>query len=267
MTDIFLIKDSFTDKYKCIHLDELENLNENINLFNGGEKGAGITNYLKNHALEHERTGKSKGYFVIDVDTNEIIVYFSLKCGLLYVPYEDKAELKDRDFLEALIDAIEQGNNGLITEYKAAGIYPDGIFQEYLNTAQVMVEGKKSSNHYAYTTHPAIEIENLCKNLNYSKKEDLPNKFSFFVFWICIVPKIVEVSNVIGSEYAYLFAADRTVCEGTRLIDFYRNYLKFHDMFGLRVIKPEYDLSCKEMLQSIEELKQNMQTIWDEFSI
>lgn len=49
------------------------------------ETGAGLVNYLQNHALEEEKADEMRTYLVRDKISNEIIGYFSLKAGMVSI--------------------------------------------------------------------------------------------------------------------------------------------------------------------------------------
>ena len=123
------IESFYKQRFKCVHLDDYGINSKEVRCFDGGNKGIGIVKYLKGKAYEEEHTGGSRGYFLVDVELNEIVAYFSIKCGLLYTPYNEGVKLEDRDFLEMLVDAVADNNEEQISEYKASGIYSDAVFE------------------------------------------------------------------------------------------------------------------------------------------
>ena len=72
------------------------------------------------------------------------------------------------------------------------------------------------------------------------------------LFWWFIVPKMLEISDLIGCEYAFLFAADSKP-DGF-LMQYYENRLHFHKMDNLGTVKPFYDLNCYFMGQRLRTL-------------
>ena len=65
----------------------------------------------------------------------------------------------------------------------------------------------------------------------------------------------------------YLFAADRTSDKEIRkLVQYYKNELKFSNVEDMMIIKPYYDNNCLGLVQKISELKSNREAIWEEFS-
>lgn len=67
-------------------------------------------------------------------------------------------------------------------------------------------------------------------------------------FWYHMVPKIKDINDIIGSKYAYLFAADSSNDE--TLIRYYED-LNFKRDNKVSTIKPYYDFSCIFMYQEI----------------
>ncbi len=248
-----------------------------IENFCGGEYGKGVENHLKKCAWEEMIKGDSCYYLVKDSSSREVAAYFSLKCGLLYEAerYESLSD-EDRDFVNMLADAIRDNNQSLLTDYKATEMYTDDQFAKLYEDAKAIIKAEKAradnGTINVKNTYSAIEIQNICKNFNYSQPEDIKAPIGFLVFWLAIVPLIIKVSNIAGCQYAYLFAADYDYILGNsdhaKLITYYRNNFQFESIGGvaLAVIKPQYDTSCYEMYSTVAKLKENMYTIWNMYS-
>ena len=87
------------------------------------------------------------------------------------------------------------------------------------------------------------------------------------MFWVCIIPKVAEISRIAGCEYIYIFAADQKddeKAESQSLISYYRTNFGFHDAEGLHFIRPRYDYSCYEMVQTVQEAIENSKNIWNQ---
>lgn len=92
-----------------------------------------------------------------------------------------------------------------------------------------------------------MELRHFCKNINYqTEKRKVP--LGVGLFWEVIVPQICKITDLAGCKYLYLFAADNTPTKENhqktrKLVQYYKNDLKFDDIQGLTIIKPTYD-SC-----------------------
>lgn len=122
-------------------------------------------------------------------------------------------------------------------------------------------------------TYSAIELVHLCSNDNFKKEEweNIKNKYDIvdkntmckILFWYHIVPKIKEINDIIGSKYAYLFAADSSNDE--TLIRYYED-LSFKRDDEVSTIKPSYDFSCIFMYQEISELIKKREEYLNKFN-
>ena len=85
------------------------------------------------------------------------------------------------------------------------------------------------------------------------------------VFWKKIVPKFFEVQNIVGCEYAFLFAAD--LSEDRTLINYYDVILKFEIDPDVGTNKPFYDFTCAFMCQKLSVMKENQESYFNNFNI
>ena len=144
------------------------------------------------------------------------------------------------------------------------------ILQELFVEAQRIIESERDANRGIHksndvaVTYPAIEIENLCRNHSVESSGKIP--FGFLVFWIYIIPKVLEVAKIAGCEYVYIFAADSTdePDKGQALVRYYRANFGFHDTEDLHFIRPRYDFQCYQMVQSVKEACDNSKNIWNQ---
>lgn len=214
--------------------DDAENLNL-IKNFDGGLNGGGLTTYLQKSAYKEMESGDSCCYLVKDKQTNEIVAYFSLKCGLLCERSNyDNLNDDDREFVNLLIDAIVDNDQEALTNYKASRLYSDQDFKKLYKDALNYIEAQKNKNNTSLdvkSTHAAIEIQNLCRNFAYKPSRNFITPIGFQIFWLAIVPKLFEVAKIVGCKYVYLFAADQGLDDSSeinhRLISYYQNSLHF----------------------------------------
>ena len=117
-------------------------------------------------------------------------------------------------------------------------------------------------------TYPGIELVHFCTNDNAKavwKSYGLGHSLGEVVFWKKIVPKFFEVQNIVGCEYAFLFAAD--LSEDRTLINYYDVILKFEIDPDVGTNKPFYDFTCAFMCQKLSVMKENQESYFNNFNI
>lgn len=139
-------------------------------------------------------------------------------------------------------------------------------------------------------TFPGIVLTHFCKNERYSLPEKLLFPLGVYVFWEIVVDKVMYISSLLGCQYLYLFAADNTssdanisstmdflygdldenddnnIIQKYKLVEYYKNELKFEDIQGMTILKPYYDFSCFSLIQSIDKLSDNKNAAWIQHS-
>ena len=243
-----------------------------IEEFVATEEGKELEKFLKDRAWEADSEGETRVYLVKD-ENGSVVLFFSLKCGLLFKKYQyDELEEDKREFVNLLIEAIQQKDDVTLSNYFDSEMYSTREMEELFKIAHSRVELKMEENELRdgeYTLkveecYAAIEIQHLCKNSVY-KKTDVP--IGFGIFWEIIVPLVCEITNKIGCKYLYLFAADHSMNEEVRkLVQYYKNELKFSDVEDIMLIKPYYDKDCLGLVQEVSKLQYNRNAVWEEFS-
>lgn len=271
----------FKEKYICEELRKQDENKQLIQHFQGGKYGEGLEVFLKETAWNADFKRQTKVYLIRNGETGDIRAYFSIKCGMLYSPYDsDVLEGEDRDFLNMILDAMRECDEKLLTDYAASGLYSHEKYTELYFEAKRIMDFEKKSNsednksYNVKRTYPAIEIENLCKNFYGENDVDEEIPLGFLVFWFFIVPIIRKISDMIGCEYVYIYAADKTKERSEvkieeeklhKLVSYYRSNFGFHDATDVFFVKPYYDNTCYEMIQSVDELLRNSDSIWEKF--
>ena len=88
------------------------------------------------------------------------------------------------------------------------------------------------------------------------------------MFWCKIVPLILDIAKMVGCEYLYVFAADRSDdLDASKLITYYKQSLCFRglDSEGVEALKPGYDENCKGLIQPVRYLPEMEKDIWEMF--
>lgn len=253
------------------------------------KRGSSLVSYFKNLGFKEDKEGTTT-YYVIKTPNNEVLMFFSLKCGALFEPLQDEDEVR-QDFqrLLILLQAIENANNdgeeaeeanAILTKYQVG----DRISVEDFNKIifrkardkhsflkQLVGDKEKEDNDKIFRvqkTHPGVELVHFCTNDNAKevwKKYDLGHTMGETLYWKYIVPKFFEVQKIVGCEYAFLFAAD--LSEDGTLVNYYDVSLKFEKRQDVGTNKPFYDFCCEFMCQNINEMKKRQIDFWENFNI
>ncbi len=76
------------------------------------KRGSSLVNYFKKFGLKEEQDGKT-AYYVIKTRQNEMLMFFSMKCGALFDALLDENEVqKDCQRLTILLQAMENAEGG-----------------------------------------------------------------------------------------------------------------------------------------------------------
>ncbi len=266
------------DFFKKFHSERITVREDNLRLlrdFKATDEGKNLETYLKDKAWEADLEGETRVYLVKD-DNDSIALFFSLKCGLLYKKYQyDELDEEKKEFVDLLIAAMQKGDYELLAEYYESGLCDEKEMKQLIEIAYNRLELKveeKQLQDGGYTLkveecYSAIEIQHFCKNSLYKKNECIGISLGFGIFWEIIVPLLCEITEKVGCKYIYLFAADQTDDDEVRkLVQYYKNELKFSDVEDMIIIKPYYDTDCFGLVQDVPKLKKHREAVWEEFS-
>lgn len=254
--------------YTCQRLsDDPENLQKIQKFFSA--RGRGLVNKLKACGWEEDCCG-STAYYVIKNAAGQIVMFFSLKCGALFDPgYVQKfmEEFDETRTIYANWRRSQMGDEAAVAYMRELRqLLGDEEYRKRINSLEedyyrkvAMYKDLKADKRTEPNSmiirvdhsHSAVELVEFCAN---DRTKDCWHSFSRnqfagrrhtmgkVFFWWFIVPKMIEVSRVIGCEYAYLFAADRDP-DGD-LVRYYEDALHFRKLRHLGTIKPTYDMNC-----------------------
>ena len=103
------------------------------------------------------------------------------------------------------------------------------------------------------------------------------------------MPHLLKTAELVGCKYIYLFAADntdRTVIKTKKpimitpdydpyedekeeeptvvlkLVEYYKNELKFNYVTKYKVLKPRFERTCFTLVQEVNKLEENRRNIW-----
>ncbi len=271
--------------------ERLSKSKENESLIQSFEnkRGSSLVSYFKKYGLEEDRDGKTI-YYIIKTKEKEVLMFFSLKCGALFEPLQDENEIKqDIQRLLILIQAIENVNkdnkevvdeaNEILMKYQVGDRI---LIQDFI---ELLINKKKNKEQFLFqlsdekkiedndkifrvlSTYSGIELVHFCTNDNLKKKwksYHLGHTMGETLYWKFIAPKFFEVQEIVGCEYAFLFAAD--LSEDGSLVNYYDVSLKFQKKQDLGTNKPFYDFCCEFMCQDINLMKKNRENFFENFN-
>lgn len=269
------------DKLNNLTCERLSSNENNLHLVDSffNARNEALSHTLKNEAFQDDDENRLAYYLVKDAEQN-ILFYFSLKCGMLYdrfiegdglekiiAFYKFLSKLKDSSDIDAnlkkSIDSIQErirtkkGLQKARIMHQLHGAMAKDEIEQLFGDEQKTV-GK---------TFSGVEIVHFCANDCCRKQWEtlgLNKKIGAVVFWHFIVPRIIDVLNVAGCEYVFLFAADLTPDE--HLVNYYRTYLQFDASSEHGAAVPLYDLTCKMMSRKTESLLTDRAAFYDHFN-
>ncbi len=253
------------------------------------KRGSALVSYFKQFGLREDTDG-STTYYIIKTKDNEVLMFFSLKCGTLFEPLQDEGKVK-QDFqrLLILLQAVENANgdgseakeaNEILTKYQVGDRISIEDFNKLLLRKmhgkktfleQLLGDKAKEDNDKilrVQNTHPGVELVHFCTNDNMQekwKKYGFGHTMGETLYWKFIVPKFFKVQEIAGCEYAFLFAAD--LSEDGTLVNYYDVALKFEKRQDVGTNKPFYDFCCEFMCQQVNQMKDKRKEFFDNFNI
>jgi len=232
-------------------------------------RGHGLVHNLRSFGWE-EDLNRSTAYYVIKNEQGQIVMFFSLKCGSLFDPGYVRKFTEEFDETRTIFNnwRLAQSGDEAAQQYMQELRHTLGnqayferlktLTDEYYEKVYMFSDIKADKRHEPNSkiirvdqSHPAIELVEFCvndrtkrswKDLSRSSFDRSRHTMGQVFFWWFIVPKMLEISRLIGCEYAYLFAADRDP-DGT-LVRYYEDALHFRKLTHLGTIKPYYDMNC-----------------------
>ncbi len=264
----------------CERLSSNENNLRLVDTFCNIRNGS-LEHTLKNEAYEEDEAGNIAYYLIKDKDEN-ILFYFSIKCGILYDLFGEEEKLRkindlflflveleknpsstkeDKETIASILESIRT-RKGLVKKElsKISHIKKNQIIEDLAKESEDNLKrvGK---------TFAGVEIVHFCANDNYRpawEKLNIKQKMGTVVFWHFLIPKICELRKIVGCEYLFLFAADLTPDE--LLVNYYKSNLGFKDSNEYGTAIPLYDYACKFMHQELKDIEERRNNFYLEFN-
>lgn len=159
-----------------------------------------------------------------------------------------------------LVDDFYNGRNPSIVNTLQNEAYEDDANHR---VAYYVVKNNKNVG----TTFAGVEIVHFCANEAYRDfwyQTGIHQKLGTVVFWQFIVPKILDLMEIVGCEYLFLFAAD--LSEDADLVNYYVDNLEFIDASEHSAATPMYDFACRFLCQETSTLQERRTSFFEHFN-
>lgn len=264
----------------CERLSSNENNLRLVDTFCNVRNGS-LEHTLKNEAYEEDEAGNIAYYLIKDKDEN-ILFYFSIKCGILYDLFGEEEKLrKINDLFHFLVELEKDPSSTNDDKETIASILESirtrkGLVKKelskisHIKKSQIIEDlAKESEDNLKRVgkTFAGVEIVHFCANDNYRpswEKLNIKQKMGTVVFWHFLIPKICELRKIVGCEYLFLFAADLT--PDALLVNYYKSNLGFKDSNEYGTAIPLYDYACKFMHQELKDIEERRNNFYLEFN-
>jgi len=241
-------------------------------------KNNSLVDTLQGEAYSDDENNRL-AYYVIKDKSDNIMMFFSLKCGLLYDEFYEGDRLKEMKACYDRVLSLSKDSTLSKDSQKAVSAILEsirskkGFKREEVARVLHLSEADEEIDHIfaknlknVGVTFPGVEIVHLCANdacRELWNKNMFPQKMATTFFWYFIVPKVQELMKIAGCEYLFLFAADLT--EDATLVSYYTENMGFELADEHCAAIPMYDFTCQFMSQKTSELAARRQTFFDNF--
>ena len=239
-----------------------------------------IAQTLRNEAYAEDESN-TIAYYVVKHPDGQILFFFSLKCGLLFdhfinpdllKEFKELAEtLKDISDDKSLTPQQKQDVAEIMEKIRASkGVTKDDLGKLPRQKLTILEELEKELNDditRVGKTFSGIELVHFCSNNETDAIWDglnLPQQRGTVIFWFFVVPVILGILKMVGCQYLFLFAADRSKYE--KLVRYYEDQLNFIRPDELATAKPFYDFTCKFMCHEVSTLETEREEFLENFN-
>lgn len=239
-----------------------------------------LVDIIKSQKAINRDEANTIAYYVVKTKDGKLLAYFSLKCGELYEAYDVKLLELIRQTIQAIevfqhpdkfSDAtIQDAKNFVNQRYTEIKLILPSIDDYVEKKKSYETDLQKDINpkmQRVLKTHPAVELVEFCANENEREAWNgigLEKKLGGCVFWHHIVPLIYKLQEIVGCQYIYLFAADKSI-DGN-LVNYYKQMLRFYQPSDWAANKPQYDFNCMFLCQAINDLKEGQDAFYENFN-
>ena len=255
------------DKLHCIRISSHPNAMRLVETFHN-PKNEILVDYIQGNAYDEDLSGKAACYIILDSD-EDILCYFVLKTGLLYDEFQEWRDYeKLKKINNILKERIARTNSEeakvLLTENERKLQEAKDNLKRIVGIIEAFPMHKQVDRSYS-----AIELSHFCANENYRKKWEGycfgdRNRLGITLFWYFIVEKAIQISQLIGCEYLYLFAADNT--PDHFLVNHYKGFMGFKEDLKVLSLQPKFDFRCTFLCNTIDAFKHGRESFFAHFN-
>jgi hypothetical protein len=248
----------------------------------------GFTNF-RNPALPYalrkgwnaDKKDKVAYYIVKNPADNELLLFFSLKCGEMHIPLDPAKLEKSVENALALLKAAygmeaPEWAADVIEKRKVDGRLPPDVFYELearleqstRNQSRYNDEMQVEGDNIIRTkkTFAAVELVHFCVHDPARERWEamgMSQGIGRTMFWQLVEPIVQNVRDLVGCEYIYLFAAGAD--KNGPLTGYYKS-LGFDFRDDISVNKPAYDFSCFFMCQEVTSLRKRKRDFFKSYN-
>lgn len=265
-------QEAFLNRFTCKRLrndpdalKDLENYQTTI--------AAGSLASIRKNGLQADRKGTTAYYVVRDPD-GKVVMFFSMKCGVMFDPEYQKVALLVAEGGAAKMNKMPADKMHL-ARFIMAPFLPGAYWalppeeQKFVEICRDILYDKKKLPEEkglgSLESHAAIELVDFCADDNaiaawagYGMGD---RELKETIFWKFVVEKMEKIADLIGCEYAYLFAPNT---EKIALVDYYQDALHFRKIEELGTFQSLYFVSCKFMCRRLRSRRSDDGTLKDE---
>ncbi len=255
------------DQLQCVRLSNYPNAMRLVDSF-CNPKNDVLVDFIKGDAFEEDSSGKTACYIILD-SNEDILCYFALKSGLLYDEFQEWKEYEKYKKInivlkERIAVTYNEETKILLADNERKLKEAEDNLKKTIGNIETFPLHKQVESSYA-----AIELSHFCVNETYRECWDRynfgdKNRLGITLFWNFIVDKAIQVSQLIGCEYLYLFAADCT--PDHFLVNHYKIFMGFREDLKVLSLQPKFDFRCTFLCNTIEAFKDGRESFFDHFN-
>ncbi len=255
------------DSLQCVRISSHPDAMRLVETFSN-PKNEVLVDYIQGDAFDDDSSGRAACYIILDKD-DDILCYFALKSGLLYDEFQEWKEYEKYKKLNSILkDRIARTKSEdaklLLADNERKLQEAKNNLKKIVGIIEAFPLHKQVERSYA-----AIELSHFCVNEKYREKWHKldfgdRNRMGITLFWNFIVDKAIQVSQLIGCEYFYLFAADNT--PDHFLINHYKGFMGFREDLKVLSLQPKFDFRCTFLCNTIDAFKLGRDSFFDHFN-
>lgn len=269
------------DSLRCLRAKDVPTdiLNEIKGPRVNGQDATLVDLFRNPNYLQEDIDGALASYVIVSPQ-NQVLVFFSIRCGELFFKSDPHKMVLGHNAWVAVNMLMNKGLTeddrkkalGAIRAALDEGIAFDD-FEFYADKKQSFINDvkKEPSTEASRVSQvfPAVELKFFGVNANasdYWKALKLNQKMGETLFWNKIIPMVDELRNHVGCRFLYLFAADNEA-EG-HLVTYYKERLLHveKNQVDLSFNKPYFDYESRFLYQDISKLIKEKERFFNTFN-